>query len=288
MAGGMSNVFLYSFHVYAFYYLPFLYDFRKMEWGGFFKKNLKRLYVPYTVFFCLVALSAWARGFRPGVINILEAYVCGSQNFLHSTFGFGSFLWFLPTMLSVLTFRQIYYRLGFTGRNIMLVLSGVCLCGYAYLWSWYIPLWWYTPFCITVGLGMVLPAVCLRSVCMKADPRILLLCFFFLMVAVIIFYPVAHEYSYTYLTLNRLICPLVIFSTLLTLRSRLSQSRIAVELGVGSLVIYLTHQFIYNACYAVASHFQVGIYGGLVMFIIALGGGYLISKIKFVRYVFPK
>lgn len=289
MQGGMSNVYLYSFHVYAFYYLPFLYDFRRMDWGKFFQKNLVRLYVPYTVFFILVAALAYCTHKSSSVLRMAETYLCGSQYMLHTTFGFGSFLWFLPTMLSVLTFRQIYYRLGFVGRNIMLILSGGCLLGYAYMWHWYLPLWWYSPVCLTVGLGMLLPAICLRSIFIRASKSSIVLCFFLLTVCVMIFYPVAHQYHYTYLTINRLICPVLIFSLLLTLRKYLSSSKIIIDLGLQSLIIYLTHQFIYNGCYmVVGGRINVNIYIGLILFVIALTGGYLLSKLKPVRYVFPK
>ncbi|MDE7160132.1 MAG: hypothetical protein K2O24_04735 [Muribaculaceae bacterium] len=290
MQGGMSNVYLYSFHVYAFYYLPFLYDFRKMAWGGFFRKNLVRLYVPYTVFFLLVCGVAFTQHHLPDLGTAIWTYICGSQYSLSRSFGFGSFLWFLPTMLSVLTYRQIYYRLGITGRSLMLVLSGVCLCGFAYMWGWYVTLWWKSPFCLAVGLSMLLPAVCLRAVCRHVSPKTLVFLFFLLTVAILIFYPVRLEYNLTFLTINRLMCPVLIFSLLLTLREYLAQSRIAVDLGVQSLVIYLTHQFIYNGCYAGTLRFipHPGIYEGLLMFVVALGGGYLISLFKPIRYVFPK
>lgn len=288
MKGGMSNVFLYSFHVYAFYYLPFLYDFKRIEWKNFFRQNLTRLYVPYTIFFGLVTLVAFTTGTSLPPIKVVVAYICGSQNMLHTTFGFGSFLWFLPTMLSVLMFRQIYYRSRFVWRNILLILSGICWLGFAYMFGWYIPVWWYTPFCLTVGLGMVLPAVLLRSVITQVKQPAIVLCFFLLMVAIMIFYPVAHKYSYTYLTINRLLCSILIFSLLLTISRYLAGSKLLINLGVQSLVIYLTHQFIYNGCYRIMHRHDVGIYEGLIMFVIALAGGYLLSQFKPIRYVFPR
>ncbi len=288
MQGGLSNMYLYSFHVYAFYYLPFLYDFKLMSWGNFFKKNLRRLYIPYTVFFILLLVLSFLQGHPLSINNILITYICGSQNLLVSNLGFGSFLWFIPTMLSVLFFRQIYYRLGYIGRNVLLVISALCLVGFSYMLPIYVYTWWYSPFCLTVGLAMVFPAICLRWMFSRVRSSAIVLSFFILTLSILIFYPVRSEYYLTYLTINRIICPVLIFSLLLTLMKYLSQSEIIIKIGIQSFIIYLLHIFIYNAFYMLCDRYKPGIYEGLIIFVISLTIAYAISKIGIVRYAFPK
>lgn len=287
MQGGFSNLYLYSFHVYAFYYLPFLYDCRKTRWTSFFRKNLIRLYVPYTLFFLLLLGVSLYIGSPITGSKALLTYLCGSQYMLHSNLGFGSFLWFLPTMLSVLFFRQIYYRVNIVWRNIMLFASLLCLLGFAYMIPIYVVTWWYSPFCLTVGLSMLFPAVCCRAVFQKVDPLIIVLSFFVLVIAMMVFYPVKNEYVMTYLSINRLICPVLIFSLLLSIKSLLVKGVIIIELGVQSLKIYLFHMLIYNGFYIIMDKYNPDIYIGLSIFLVVITTAYFISKIKLLRYVFP-
>lgn len=288
MQGGMSNIYLYSFHVYAFYYLPFLYNFKKMTWVEFFRKNLRRLYVPYTIFFCILLFISISRGQPQSTVAVLSAYICGSQAMLSATFGFGSFLWFLPTMLSILMFRQIYYRLGYWGRNIILLLSAMCLFGFTYMIPLYVVTWWYCPFCLTVALAMIFPAVCLRYVVQCISQQAVVLIFFLLTISLMVIYPVQTEYPLSYLTVNRLLCPILIFSMLLTLKHYLVSSNMLVDFGRQSLVIYLTHQFIYNGFYMLSKQHNPGIYTGILIFGLTFVAAYLVSKIKFIKYAFPK
>ncbi len=286
--GGMNNLFLYSFHVYAFYYLPFLYDFRPTRLMPLIRKNLVRLYVPYTLVFALLFAIACVQGKMPGAEGTVLAYVCGSQMLLSKCFGFGSFLWFIPTMFSVLVWRWIYYRLDIRWRCVMLVASGVCLVGFAYMIRWYVATWFYSPLCLTVALGMVLPGVILREICTRLKAQVATMAFFLLVIAIMVIYPVRTEYHLSYLTINRLVCPVLIFSLLLSMRGWLAGSKWLVEFGRLSFRIYLIHIFIYNAAYMVLDRQNPGIYVGLCVFAVAFVGAWLLAKIPLMRYAFPR
>ncbi len=288
MQGGFSNLFLYSFHVYAFFYLPFLYDFKKMEWFAFFKKNLVRLYVPYTIFFLLLLGLSIFQGTSITVVKTLLTYICGSQYILHTNLGFGSFLWFLPTMLSVLFFRQLYYRVNKFWRNIMLLCSLLCLIGFTYLIPLYVLTWWYSPFCLTVGLSMLFPAIFCRALLKKINPEIIVIAFFILTISMMIFFPVRLKYNYTFLTINRLICPVLIFLLLLSIKKLLCSWELILDLGKQSLRIYLFHMLIYNGFYKLLDKSNPGIYLGLGVFILVLFIAYFLSKMKLLKYAFPK
>lgn len=288
MQGGMSNLYLYSFHVYAFYYLPFLYNFKHVGIGQLLRRNFIRFYVPYTVIFALLLCIGHITGHLSSLRDTAAAFICGSQYMLYNTLGFGSFLWFIPTMFSVLLYRWIYYNLGVKWRYGMLILSGICLIGFAYMIPTYVTTWIYSPMCLTVALGMVLPAVILREVFRRLEYAPMALAFFMLTVALMIVYPVKDIYPDTYLTINRLICPILIFSLLLSIRQFLSKKQIFIDLGKESFKIYLIHIFIYNGIYLLADRYSPGIYAGFAVYIIGLSVAYAISKIPLLRYVFPK
>ncbi len=288
MQGGMSNVFLYSFHVYAFYYLPFIYDFRNESWKRLITKNLRRLYVPYTLIFLLLTVLAYMQGTLGSLTDIGVAYVCGSQCALGQSFGMGSFLWFIPTMFMVMVYRKIYYALPSTWRWAMMCVSLISLVGFAYLCSWYLYLWWYAPMCMVVALGMIFPAVCLRKVCTTITADKIVVPFFLLFLSMMIFYPMGNNYPYTYLTVNRMVCPILIFTMLLSARHLLARNKWLVDFGRMSFRIYLIHIFIYNAIYKFADAYSPGIYDGLAIFGATFALSYRISKISFLKYAFPR
>lgn len=287
MSGGWSNLFLYSFHVYAFYFLPFLYDFRNSGLKKLLKKNLIRLYVPYSAVFLLLILITTFYGKTPSLKDGAMAYVCGSQFLLYNNLGFGSFLWFIPTMFSILFYRWIYYNIGFRYRCVMLAASAICLIGFAYVIPAFVYTWIYSPMCLTVALGMILPAVCLREFCKRLKYPVLAMAFFSLTVAMMVIYPLKDEYGITYLTINRLICPILIFSFLLSIRKFLAGHKILIDFGKESFKIYLIHIFIYNAIYLLLDRYNPGIYTGIAVYCIGFAGAYMISKIPLLRYVFP-
>lgn len=288
MQGGLSNIYLYSFHVYAFYYLPFLYDFKNVIFFKSCRINLKRLYVPYTVIFLLLTLIAVLQGKTISPCQGIMTYICGSQFLLGEIFGFGSFLWFVPTMFSVLIFRWIYYHLKFNARCVMLILSAICLVGFTYRLSFSVFCKNYAPFCMTVAMAMIFPAVILRELFKRMNKSVTSLLFFVLMIAIMVVYPMKNEYGMLYLTINRLACPILIFSLLLSIRELLEKSNFLIIFGKQSFKIYLIHIFVYNAIYLALDKYAPGLYIGLVAYISCFAIAYLISSVPILKYIFPR
>lgn len=287
MQGGMSNVFLYSFHVYAFYYLPFLYDYRQESWKRMITKNLRRLYVPYTLIFLLLMALAYMQGTLGDLADIGVAYVCGSQYALSQSFGMGSFLWFIPTMFMVLIYRKIFYVLKSNEyRSFLLLLSVICWFGYGYIIAWFIPTWWFAPICCTTALAMVFPAILLRHFCQKINCEIGILLYFILSLLMMIFYPLRMEYFLTYLTINRFLSPVIIFLLIFLLKHYLIKSKLIINFGQKSFRIYIVHIFIYNFFYFLMDPYNPGIYEGIVLFFITFTISYLISKLSILRFIF--
>lgn len=123
---------LYSFHVWSFFILPFFYGSKNVTdsgWGGYLKnvrKYLVKLFVPYTWITIVCILISFVLGKNLTFSHVLMAWVVGSQWMTSQYIGF-HFLWFLPTMFTVLVMRDIYFNLGSRGRVVMLSLL---LCFY--------------------------------------------------------------------------------------------------------------------------------------------------------------
>ena len=98
------NDFLYTFHVYAFLFLPFLYNIPEQSICRI-KKNFIHLYKPYTVFFIILLIAFWVINKSFDVPGVVYAYISASEPVLKQYVG-ASFLWFLPTMFSLLILRD--------------------------------------------------------------------------------------------------------------------------------------------------------------------------------------
>lgn len=286
MQGGFSNRYLYSFHIYSFFLLPFLYNFKVVSLNDLIWRKFKRLYIPYTtVFLLLIGIAVYQN-------NILEigqlslALLCGSQRLFTDSLGFGSFLWFIPTMFSLLIIRWLYYTSSRTIRLLLLLISAICLIGFAYLLHPFLIIWKYAPFGCFLAMAMLLPAVICRYCFAHVNKQLVSLLFFALVIAIMIVYPL-NDYSYTYLTINRLICPTIILLFILSMRRILSRIPLIIDVGKRSFCIYLIHIFIYNLFYQILDIYaDVGLFVGLVLFIVVLSISYGMAKIPIVNSFF--
>ena len=82
----LSFRFLYSFHVYAFFLLPFLYNHHHQPFAVFVRKNIKRFGVPYMVVFAALFAMSGPAVFENDVWTIVKAFLRGS---FREIFGFG-------------------------------------------------------------------------------------------------------------------------------------------------------------------------------------------------------
>lgn len=287
MQGGYSYRFLYSFHVYSFFFLPFLYNWKDCSLKAILVKGLKRFYIPYTITFIALAIISLVRCNDLNISELLLAWVCGSQSLLEETFGIGSFLWFIPAMFSLLVIRWFYYTGNKWMRSLLLCGSLISLVGFAYVLYPLTLLWKYSSCCIYLSLAMLLPAVVCRSLFRVMNPQIIGLAFFILIIAIMVIYPLG-GYFYTYLTINRLICPTLILLFILSMRSCLYNSALLKNIGRYSFQLYLIHLFVYNGFYyLIDKHFEVNIYIGVILYFVVLFISYSLAKMPFLKVMFP-
>lgn len=117
---GSLHATLYSFHVVAFLLLPFLFN-KDLLTSANIKKNLRRIYLPYTIFFIisLVAFSLMQHHFDP--LSALRSWAIGSSYFLKIDTGLRIF-WFFPALLSTVLLIMLFNGLSQKRKKVFLSL----------------------------------------------------------------------------------------------------------------------------------------------------------------------
>ena len=111
---------LYSFHVVSFFFLPFLFNKNSLTLINI-KKNLKRIYIPYTVFYFLSVLMYSILFHREFSYDILIAWIIGTGPLVKATAGFAIF-WFFTALLSTILLIMFYNSLSKKYQKLFLLL----------------------------------------------------------------------------------------------------------------------------------------------------------------------
>jgi fucose 4-O-acetylase-like acetyltransferase len=116
---GELHATLYSFHVVSFLLLPFLFNKDHFTISNI-KKNIRRIYVPYTLFFLLslIIFSLLEKQFNP--FSALSAWCIGSSALLKIDTGFRIF-WFFPALMSTVLLLMTYNSLSLKNKKILLL-----------------------------------------------------------------------------------------------------------------------------------------------------------------------
>jgi len=111
---------LYSFHVVSFLLLPFLFNKDLLNYKNILK-NLKRIYIPYTIFFilALASYSILEHHFDP--ISALKTWSIGSSYYLKIDIGL-RVLWFFPALMFSILLIMIYNTLSIEFKRVFLFL----------------------------------------------------------------------------------------------------------------------------------------------------------------------
>lgn len=97
--------YLYHFHVYVFLLLPFLYNIPQFTFKRI-KKDFIHIYKPYTFVFAILAIiNTFILNQDFNLTKVLYAYISGNEFLLRGNIG-ASFLWFMPTMFSLMLLRN--------------------------------------------------------------------------------------------------------------------------------------------------------------------------------------
>ncbi|CAA6817501.1 MAG: Unknown protein [uncultured Sulfurovum sp.] len=120
---GSLHASLYSFHVVSFLLLPFLFNKDTLNLENLIK-SLKRIYIPYTIFFLLafVIYSILEQQFNP--LSALVGWFIGSSALLKIDIGLRVF-WFLPSLMATLILIMIFNSLSKKNKKIFFLLMFV-------------------------------------------------------------------------------------------------------------------------------------------------------------------
>lgn len=113
---GSLHATLYSFHVVSFLLLPFLFNKDCLSIPNI-AKNLKRIYIPYTIFFLfsLLAYSILEQQFNP--LSALTSWAIGSSALLKIDTGLRVF-WFFPALMFTLLLIMFFNGLSNKSKKI--------------------------------------------------------------------------------------------------------------------------------------------------------------------------
>ncbi len=304
---------LYSFHVYIFLILPFIYGYSKKSHvsdkpiaGGKYiniqqVKNdlghsLIKIGVPYCWFFLFSAIVFVTIG--GGLFDfkgVLYAFFFGNEPLMDKYIGF-NFLWFLPAMLALMTLKSVYYNSNKTIRIIIISISIVLwvLAIFKIIPKYTVGM--YVPFAISQAFYFIILGLSARYIIEKQWPRKILMLFVVLLIGVLtvlLYYRSEIHTIINLYTTIRLVMPILMFLFLYGIRDLLAKSRILKYIGTYSLQIYLVHVFVINALVTLFTHFtKPSICLGVIIYVltlgISLGLSIVLVKVPFIKkIVFP-
>ncbi|MDD6482274.1 MAG: acyltransferase family protein [Lachnospiraceae bacterium] len=273
---------LYTFHVYCFFILPFIYNRKPYTKGNIIKYAVRLLY-PYLWICALCAIiNVYVlRNPFAGWYELLRAVLYGSELLLDNTIGF-NFPWFLPAMFSLLLLKDVYYS---NGKIVRVILVGIGIV------LWFIVLHGDMKFS-TLGTFMPLSIV--------SAFRVFPICLLTVWLAERISFSFISccLTAIGFLFLSFLLCvaqtcnaqlwkmifyfvmPIAAFLFLLQICDFLSKSVLLIRLGRNSLQIYLYHVIIFNALllFVKQFHFTPTVIWGLVVYCMTLFFAEIMAK----------
>ena len=287
--------YLYHFHVYVFLLLPFLYNIPQFTFERV-KKDFIHIYKPYTLFFViLVLINTYILNTKFNITQVLYAYISGNEYMLKANIG-ASFLWFMPTMFSLLLLRN--WLMNKPGKILWscVFVSFLAFVATRVLWLCTVYDFPYIVLGGTVSFVYFFMAVVSRYIYEKYHNN---RCFGYLSCTVFILstiYNFTNLHGTIYEIITWGILPISALYTLISIVKHFKENILITKcinyLGKESLPIYLFHVIIYNAILLViqkvqfAENFLTGIISYILTIVITVIAIYLCKKSKIYNIIF--
>ena len=253
-----TNLFpyLYSFHVYCFYILPFLYGitFHDEKKGNCFYllkrqinhyRKLGLIYLFWCLMGVLLAIFVKQIPFQPW--KCIQAILWGHQTLLKDYCGF-SFLWFIPTFLAVMLWRDVYFLSTKLGKKVLFYLGVFLWCGAVAGMGGSHSLGMWCPFALIQGLFFSMAGIAVRFILEQTrieDGTISkCYCLLFPIIPLYVYFRRFLPYGFNYLTWS--CCPILAFLCLYSIKNYLTKCRLFLLAGKYSLQVYLLHTIVFN------------------------------------------
>lgn len=275
---------MYSFHVFVFLILPFIYGYKRKtnkanDKRRFidvrsvindFRYSIVKLGVPYCWFFFFSAIVFILTG--SGDVNIpgmLYAFIFGEESLLDKYLGL-SFLWFLPSMLSLLMLKSVWYN---SKHGVKVVILSISILLWVLSVTNVLPrhlVGTCVPFALSQAFYFIILGLISRWIIEKKTPSKLLMVILAIVCSTLIYYrdklslPVFRLYP-----LLSFIMPIIMFLVLYSFRNLLRKCKTLKFIGTYSLQIYLVHVYVINALLMLFNHFlQPSIWLGVVIYVL--------------------
>lgn len=294
-----SFEYLYSFHVQAFFVLPFLYGIsNKSSFRDSFKKNFVRLYYPFLLFFIALSILAYITdGSSIDMNKVIEindnkalyfADVILTGNFyLIDYFTSFQYLWFLPVMFSMSVIKETIGRNKLI--NVLVLVVGFVSYIIFFVFMYNKPydgdinftIMLFSPFAVLQGCGAYflgrLSLIVIDNRFNKIITRTCAFMFLCLSTAYIVINYQGFINKESIWAL-RLLMPILFIGTLYTFRKYLANSKLLKKLGNNSFQIYIIHPPLCAVSYLICSKFMsVNIFYAIIVQIAVMLISYYVS-----------
>lgn len=287
--------YLYHFHVYLFLLLPFLYNIPQLTVKRI-RKDFIHIYKPYTItYFVLVLINTFVLNSEFNIIQTLYAYISGNEYLLRANIG-ASFLWFMPTMFSLLLLRNLLLN-----KQTKILWSFVIVSLLAFVATritWITTVYEYPYLIIGSAVSIVYFSIAVLSRYIYEKYHNiryfeLISCIVFILASILNFY----EFNgMIYNIVAWVILPISALYALITIVKCFNDNHISTKcihfLGNESLPIYLFHVIIYNAILLIVEklhivqNYIIGCATYIVTITVTLILIYVCKKIRIYNFIF--
>lgn len=304
---------LYTFHVYVFLILPFIYGYHRdskieVECVKFIdlqcvkndlKRNLLKLGAPYCWFFLLSAIVFVTVG--GGIFDLggmLYAFVFGNEPLMDKYVGF-NFIWFLPSIFALTMLKSVWYNsrkpVRITILAVSIVLWVLAFCKVITRFK----VGMFVPFGIAQAFYFVLLGITARWILEKREVTnglmAILIFVVFGLTLLLYFQKRLQPHCFVSISQGIYFCmPVAIFLILYGIRDILARSKFLKFIGIYSLQIYLVHVYVVNILSVLLLRFfpqsiSLGVVVYVLTLAISIGCALLMTKCKWLnRILFPK
>ena len=285
--------YLYTFHVYCFFILPFFYN-KKPYIKGNIRKYAIRLLYPYlwiSLLCLLISTFAVGNDFK-GWGLFFWALCTGSGKLLEQSMSF-NFPWFLPCMFTLLLLKDVYYSSEKLVRRILigigLTLWAVVLLGGIKLST----IESYVPFALVPAFRFL--PICLLTVWLAERIKVNVISRG-MTILIFALLSLAFWCSQTYdISTGRIafyfVMPIAAFLTLFSFKKYLAKCHLLAVLGKMSLQIYLYHVIVFNILLVAVKHFHCpptwidGVIVLLITLVVSYIGAWCSTRIPFLQKI---
>lgn len=279
--------YIYTFHIQAFFLLPFLYGSKPLSWERI-KNYAIRLYWPYILFASITFILYYCIFQKHGfdVIAYLKTIFIGEVSIIREYTGVQIF-WFLPAMFSLTIIKDLYYQSGKTLKCILLILSVISLWLSVMSNSWgewyrlYSGINKWIPFGAFTGLGYLCLGVALREIISKIQNRdvTVTISIVFLAMTVLFFYNVIALNEFSVFCAIKMTMPVAFMVLIYNLRGNFYSYKHLQNIGSITFPIYIIHPFIGYAMFFIASRYlSINLLWAAVAQLIMFYGAYLLAR----------